>query len=230
MLRPRFWPTLMAGLGIVVLCGLGLWQLERREWKHALISDIETRSTAEPASIAELMRLAPEQRPFRHVRVSGFLVQQPFVRLYVTTKDGPGHRYIHALRLDEGGFLLVDLGFAPLNAPDVSAAPAEHVTLTGLMRVSEAADTFTPAPDLANRIFYVRDVPAMAASLDIAVFPDFALEAENMRPAFSGKWPRTGRATAEITDNHLQYALTWFALALVLGVIWVIYHWRPRGG
>lgn len=230
MLRPRFWPTLFAAIGVLVLTGLGLWQMERRDWKHGLIADIETRSTAEPASLAELLRLSPELQPFRHVRVSGYLIQEPFVRLYVTTRDGPGHRYIHALRLDEGGFMLVDLGFAPLDARDVATAPAEHVTLTGLIRASEEPGSFTPAPDLPNRIFYARDVAAMAASIDLAVVPGMVLEAEAMRPPFAGKWPRTGRAITEITDNHLQYALTWFALALVLSVIWAVYHWRPRGG
>ncbi len=230
MFRPRLWPTLLAALGMVILTFLGLWQLERREWKQGLISDIETRSIAEPASIAGLMRLDPGSRAFRHVRVSGYLVQEPFARLYVTTSDGPGYRHLHALRLDEGGFILVDLGFAPLAEEDVSTGPADHVTITGLIRLSEVPGNFTPAPDLAKRIFHARDVPVIASALDVAAMPDFVLEAETISPPVAGEWPRPGRAFGEITDNHLQYALTWFALGFVLAVIWAVYHWRQRDG
>jgi surfeit locus 1 family protein len=109
--------------------------------------------------------------------------------------------------------------------PDGAAAEIDDdVAVTGLARNADSQGPFIPDNELAENRWFWRDLGAMSKSMFPAGAPDiapFILEAE--RSDIPGGWPLGGQTRLDLPNNHLQYALTWFLLALCLVVIYVIY-------
>ncbi len=229
--RPRLVPTLLAVPMLAILVTLGVWQLERLEWKTALIDRIEARLDAPaatlPAGIAdpaawEYRRVAVEGRFLHdrelylagraHERRLGYHVVTPLVRA-----DVPGDPVI-----------LVDRGWVPEPARDPAtrpeSLPAGTVRVEGIARLPAEPGWFTPDNRPAANEWYWRDLPAMAAAVGMAPAAPLFLEAADRDP---DSLPIGGRTRIDLPNNHLQYALTWFALALALLAIYIAYH-RPR--
>ncbi len=225
-------PTMLALAGLAVLIGLGVWQLERLEWKEGLIAQVEARSKDAPITLAEAMAIESKGRDpsYYRVRVEGRFHHAQERYLYALSKsDGtPGWHVITPLATANGDIVLVDRGFVPDRLKDPSSRPSgqveDVVTVTGIVRSPETQGLFTPDNEVqANRWFW-RDLSGMARSMfpegTIEVAP-FFLEAE--QSDVPGGWPEGGQTRLELPNNHLQYAITWFLLALCLVVIYVIY-------
>ena len=218
-------------LAVALLAGLGFWQLNRLEWKEGLIARIEARTKAKPISLDKAVTLAKEGRnvSYYRVEVEGRYHHERELYLYSISDGQPGWHVITPLETVDGDVVLVDRGFVPDEFKDPSARKAgqleEVVTVIGLARPSEAETLFAPdnEPE-ANRWFW-RDLSAMARSMFpkriVGQLAPFFLELEaNDVP---GGWPKGGQTRLEITNNHLQYAVTWFGLAAALVVIYLIF-------
>jgi len=98
------------------------------------------------------------------------------------------------------------------------------VEVTGTLRPRPTPSAFTPPPDLATRTFYLRDSTAIAAAVGVTLSRPLILEATT---AIDGG-PEPRATDIKIPDNHLNYALTWYSLAVVLLVIYLRFH-QVRG-
>ena len=222
--------TAAALAGLAVLVGLGVWQLDRLEWKEGLIARIEARGHAKPIALPSALAIAREGRnpSYYRVRVEGRFHHSEERYFYALADGKPGWHVITPIETAGGDMVLVDRGFVPDALKDPSSRALGQienvVTLTGLVRTAETQTIFTPdnEPE-ANRWFWL-DLAGMARSMfpeeTIEVAP-FFLEAE--QSDVPGGWPEGGQTRLELTNNHLQYALTWFLLALCLAVIYALY-------
>jgi surfeit locus 1 family protein len=222
--------TIVTLAALALLVGLGVWQLQRLEWKRSLIAEIETRTKAPPISLAEALALTKEgdDPSYLHVRVAGRFQNDKEKHLYAIADGAPGWHLITPLVTEDGVVVLVDRGFVPDAMKQQATRPQSLVegetSVTGLVRLPESKDTFTPNTDPDRNRWYFRDLDGMARSM----FGDrpqnlapFFLEAEESRPP--GSWPRGGQTRLDLPNNHLQYALTWFLLAFCLLVIYAVY-------
>ncbi len=130
--------------------------------------------------------------------------------------DAPGVHIATPLVLEDGSVLLVDRGWVPMSAKDPSKRSGGQIegltTVSGLLRRGEQAGWFTPPSQPRDRQFFFADLPAMAASTGLDGVLPLLLEAgATPNP---GGLPQGGQTRLELTDNHLQYAMTWFTLAL----------------
>ncbi len=139
------------------------------------------------------------------------------------TQDGFGYLLFAPLRLGKS-IVFVNRGFAPRNVVDNGGVPGGEATVTGILRLSEKPGWFTPPPDMAKRLFYGADIPAMAKAAgfegDGVVLSEY-IEAEPS-PKAQG-WPKARdphELLAAIPNRHLEYALTWFGLAAALAVVY----------
>jgi cytochrome oxidase assembly protein ShyY1 len=234
-------PRGIAGLGIftllalALLIGLGVWQLQRRAEKHALIAQLTERLAAAPAALPALAQwsaLTPVRDEFRRVRFSATYESRPDAMVYSSGSairddvSGPGTWAFLAARLPGGGTIVINTGFVQNTMQDraqqdravtrlVTGAP---VTLIGYLRFPEAAGALTPPENIAKRLWFTRDHQAMARALGWAeagrpVAP-FYVDLEAPAPA-SGT-PKPGPLQVHLKDDHLQYAITWFALACAM--------------
>ena len=223
------WPLAMTAIMVGVLVSLGFWQLDRLSWKQQLIDRIEE-SLAKPA------RPLPAEDPslsvleYRRVVFKGTFTNKRAVRLFALNHRGePGYHIYAQFRLENGRRLIVNRGWVPKalgdNDADAYHADTTPVELTGRIRLSGAKGWFSPPNDLEDNIWYFADLNAMAGFLSVSdPLPIFVELDDNETEA----WPRGGVTRLEIPNNHLPYAITWFALAIVLIVIFGLWEFRRR--
>ncbi len=235
-----FWPTLLTVVGTAVLCVLGFWQLQRMEEKRIFIERLQAQALSAPADMpaaSTWSTLDPRQLDLQHVRASGTYIDGASATVRTTIAGGPpgsrqlsgfGRWVFQGFRLDDGGLVLVNRGFVPESRVSAIVPASGRAEITGYLRAPEGRNSFTPADIPAKRDFFTRDPVAIASAVGIAPTP-FYFEAAQTG---DGLTPPAGLNVREligrIPDNHLQYALTWFGLALTLLGVFAAYAWGAR--
>jgi surfeit locus 1 family protein len=223
-------PAIITGLALAILVGLGVWQLERREWKLGILDRIDQRIHGESISVTEAKRLWARDRDVEYYRVLlvGHFRNDQERYLYTIFDGQAGWLVITPLETRSGDVVLVNRGFVPEALKDPAARRAgqieDQVELVGLARASEHRSWFTPDNATAANRWFWRDVPGLAASLppDLAAkTAPFLVEAE--AAPLPGSWPRGGVTRLAIPNRHLEYALTWFGLAVALLAVFFAY-------
>lgn len=228
--RRLFFPVVIALGAFCVLCGLGLWQVERKAWKENLISSMHERITAPPAALPparEWERLTPENSEFR--RVTARLQFPESERVFVYSGPSgvrpdiksPGYFVFVPARTDSGQTVAVNVGFTPdRQAPSLAGARE----ITGYLRWPERSSLFVSDHDAAGETWFARIPGAMAEFRKWGPVAPFYIDQE--APVPPSGLPRPGPITVNFPNNHLGYALTWFGLAL--GLLAVFSYWIVR--
>ncbi|CAN7562049.1 SURF1 family protein [Phyllobacterium sp. LjRoot231] len=235
------WITLVLGaIVFAILIALGTWQVERLYWKEGLLAEIEARTHAAPASLAEMEKIWVTERDvdYRTVTATGrFLNDRE--RHYFATYEGTSGFYVYTpLLLDDGRAVFINRGFVPYDKKNSVTRPEgkveRQVTVTGLARnpLFAKPSSIVPDNDLVTNIYYWKDLPTMARQSGIAedrLVPFFIDADKTPNP---GGLPVGGVTIIDLPNSHLQYAVTWYGLAATLlavaGIsLWQRYH--PKG-
>ncbi|WIY25911.1 SURF1 family protein [Parasedimentitalea psychrophila] len=213
---------LVVGLaGLVVLLSLGAWQVQRMAWKQQILDIIDARVVAEPVALP--LNPDPLADKYRPVRLLGEMAAGELLVLISTRELGPGFRVIVPFVTEDGRRILVDRGFIRAAAKK-STRNTGKAELIGNLHWPDETDSYTPAADTANNIWYARDVVAMAAALDslpiLVVLNGHPINGSSVLPMPIN--------SASIPNDHLQYAITWFSLALIWAAMTAYFLWRPR--
>jgi cytochrome oxidase assembly protein ShyY1 len=213
---------------LALFVGLGIWQLQRRAQKHALIAALTERLAAAPGPLpppTEWPTLRPAQDEFKRVRFSAIYPALPDAMVYssgsAVREDvaGPGTWAFLPARLPTGETVVINTGFVQNTMQDRSQqdravarlVTPEPLALTGYLRFPEKAGLLTPAETIATRLWFTRDHLAMAAVLGWGEVAPFYIDLEAPVPA--NGIPKPGPLEVHLKDDHLQYAITWFTLA-----------------
>jgi surfeit locus 1 family protein len=230
------WPIVLALPALALLIGLGTWQMQRKAWKEDLIAQITARIHQPPVPLAELEKRTTDNLEYARARVRGTFRHDGEQLLWEPDpRQGPGYHVYAPLRLDDGRFILVNRGYVTEAKKAPSSRPEGQlkgeVEVTGLLREPAARAMFSPDHDAGTGVWYWRDFNGMAKA---ALGPDagkavrFTLDAE-ATPANPGGWPQGGVTRLTLPNRHLEYALTWYGLALTLvGVLiaFIFGRWR----
>jgi surfeit locus 1 family protein len=235
--RPTLWPTVFTIPALLVLLGLGTWQLDRLAWKTDLIAGIQSRIGAAPAPLDEVLAEAGDDLAdvqYRRVSLTGAFRHDAEMYLAARSMNGnPGYHVVTPFEIAGGRAVLVDRGWVPLDKKDPASRAegqgAGPVTLDGVIRVPRPAKSWLqPDNEPQNNMWFWVDLPAMAAHAGATGAAPVYIEAG---PAETpGGFPIGGQTRVNLPNDHLQYAITWYALAVILAVIYVIYHQTPRVG
>jgi surfeit locus 1 family protein len=231
--RSLLWPSLWAGAGLVLLLGLGTWQLARLQWKEALIAAREAGLRARPAELPRALEAA-RALELHPVRVEGQFQNERELYLNLESARGEaGFHIVTPLVLADGATLLVDRGFVPTDhkAPDTRQAGelAGTVSVTGLVRLPSIGKPswFTPDNDPARNSWFFVDPAAMGKAAGVERPLPFYVDADaSPNP---GGLPQGGQTLTDLPNNHLQYAITWYALAVALIAIYIRFARRRMG-
>ncbi|MBI1329603.1 MAG: SURF1 family protein [Alphaproteobacteria bacterium] len=229
--RPLRNLTIAFLFAFAAMMALGTWQIERLHWKEGLIAQAGTNMKAAPIGLAEAERLGLHEAQYRHVVLRGRFDHAHEAFVFTTGEGGkPVYHVITPFLLVGGGVLMVDRGMVPLTLKDPAARAAGQVegeqNIVGVWRVPDPPGMFTPAPDRPNRVWYDRDVEGMARAAGINLTAPVIIEAD--AAANPGGWPRGGQTVVTFRNDHLQYAITWYALGVVLLGVYLAYH-RAQG-
>ncbi|NEV01448.1 SURF1 family protein [Bradyrhizobium uaiense] len=223
-------------LGVVLLSALGVWQVDRRTWKLALIERVEQRMHAAPVAPppqSSWPAVTAAGDEYRRVTVSGTFLNAGETLVQAVTAAGPGFWVLTPLQLTNGTTVLVNRGFVPRDKRDPATRrdgePQGSVSVTGLLRMSEPKGGFLRSNDPAAGRWYSRDVAAIAATRGLSHAAPYFIDAD-ATPNPAGV-PLGGLTIVRFPNNHLIYALTWFALAFMLaGALLRIVSRRSRAG
>jgi surfeit locus 1 family protein len=231
-LRPFFWPTAMMLPIVVFALGLAVWQMERREWKWGILDRIALNQAAAPMPFDELVKGDPLRREYGRVRIAGTLLNDHEYYLAARSqKDDVGLQIITPLKMDDGTIVLFDRGFVPSENKDpktrAAGQIAGRVELIGLLRRSQVKRQFAPDNDPDKNFWFHVDVPLMrkmAGGTPDPVLDAFFLEAD--ATPNPGGLPVGGQTRLDIPNDHLQYAITWFLIAMAGIGVYLAYHWE----
>lgn len=222
----RWIAVVLAALATLALIALGIWQVERREWKLALIERVEQRVHAPPVAApgpGEWPQLTRENAEYRRVEVRGEYLPGREVLVKAVTELGAGYWAMAPLVTDRGFTVLINRGFVPpAYAKGGTRTPPEEPTgpvqVVGLLRVSEPHGAFLRNNAPAEERWYSRDVAAISQARDLTGAAPYFIDAEAAPTARAGA-PVGGLTVIAFRNSHLTYALTWFALALLSAVL-----------
>ena len=224
--RPYPGLTIACLLLFAALCGLGVWQLERLQWKLALIARVDSHMAAGPLSPDQLLAMSHDDAQYRRVTLNGGFDHAHEAYVFTTDEGAAVYHVLTPFRTGDGKVLMVDRGEVPKDKLDPAARAAGNVAgavqVTGVWRAPDAPGAFTPPPDRARRIWYARDLAAIAAADRLTLAAPVVIEAD--ATPNPGGWPKGGRTVVNFRNQHLSYAVTWFGLALGLLGIWFAYH------
>jgi len=218
--------------GLVVLLGLGTWQIQRKAWKEALIATLTQRLNETPAALppsAGWAGMTAQNSEFLRIRARVEFSDNDDALLYTSGSalrddvKSPGY-FVFALgRLPDGGKVVVDRGYVPDKSYPRRRGSQEIV---GALRWPEGPPWFISAHDATGAVWYARNHRMMAEFKKWGAVAPFYIEQE--APVPPGGLPHPAALTVRLRNNHLQYALTWYGLAAVLVVVFAIWTVKSR--
>ena len=194
--------------GASILIGLGVWQMQRLAWKEGVLTQIEERIAADPTALPASFE--PDEDRFAPGKTAGTFEDRTLRVLISVKREGPGHRLISSFVTSDGRRILVDRGWVSVE-DDIPPVPTEVAEVIGNLHWPRETDSFTPDPNLETNTWFARDVPRMAEVLDTEHVMIVVREASYSDPSVTP----LPVDTAGIPNDHLQYAITWFSLALI---------------
>jgi surfeit locus 1 family protein len=234
-------PAIATVLLFGVLVALGSWQLERKAWKEGLIDSLDRRLAAAPVDLppaASWPQLDQAADEFRRVKVRAAFLPGQEALVYTSGSalrsdvSGPGYWVFAPARVPDGSVVVVNRGFVPEGRQDPATRPggqpSEPIEVIGVLRWPEAGSWLTPRPDLAKSLWFQRDAQAIATAKGWNAAEPFFVDQE--APVPPGGLPAPGSLRANLRNEHLQYALTWYGLAGVLVVMFGVWLFRRSRG
>jgi len=221
--RYPFWATVLTIISVCILCALGVWQLGRLHWKTALLAHmaVEAARPAVPVSVDQL----EETWDMRRGKVQGVFDHAHEMALAPRTYDGQtGYHILTPLITKGGSVMIVNRGWVPLDKKDQKARPesliAGSVSITGTFRKPQPDNIFVPMNRPQDGAWYRMDLADMARYLGGQKLPSVVLYADPDGNNAS-RLPIAAATTPQIANNHLQYAIFWFAMAVVLVGVYI---------
>ena len=227
--RPALGPTLFTIPALIVLLSLGTWQMQRLFWKLDLIATVEAGITAPPVDLPAVIQ-DPQEWHYRTVTVRGtFDHAHEFYVLAQSRRGNYGYQVLVPLkRSDAPGYVFVDRGWVPPDKKDPAARPEAQMTgeqtIHGITRIAPVAGWLTPQNDPVQNLWFFPDLTAMARLAGTGTVPNLIIDADDT--PVPGGAPKGGQTKLEFPNNHLAYAVTWYGGAVVLAVIYVVWHRR----
>ncbi|EPX78789.1 SURF1 family protein [Salipiger mucosus] len=212
-------PLLFGLIGAAILVGLGTWQVQRLGEKEGILAEREALIHGAPQPLPRT--IAPEEQRYRPVELSGEILPGA-LRVLVSRKQiGPGYLVVSPFRTDDGRLLLLDRGFTPVDNRDLAprSGPAQ---VTGNLHWPDERNASTPQNDIAGNTWFARDIGPMAEELGTE---PLLVVARKITPADAAIEPLPVD-TSNIPNDHLQYAITWFSLAVVWLGMTAYWIWR----
>ncbi len=225
---PRVWPVLLASaVGIAILVTLGFWQLDRLQWKEGLLAQLGANATAEPVSLADVEAMQAKGRnvEFVKVRFRASYRNDAWKKMISTFEGGQGWIIITPAVTPDGRAVVVDRGRIPGQLVDGFDRPEGEQEITGVVRTHDRGQGFfDPENDPQRNLWYWWDIPAMLAGgglpADLKPVP-FVVQV--LPGTVAAEFPKPPEPKANLANNHLGYAITWFGLALTLAGVAAVY-------
>ena len=210
-MRYKFLFSIFVFFFISVFLALGSWQIIRLNWKLELINQIETSLKDIPVNLSN-----SKHKNYLRVKTRGSIDFDKQIYLYNLNEKGkPGFEVINPLKVGNNNYLL-NRGWIPFNKKeDETINVIDENYINGVLRKQIKPNIFKPENDLSENYWFTLDRD------DI-----FKFTGKNFSPyviylSGNNEFPKPKSITANISNNHKKYALTWFSLAISILLIYL---------
>ncbi len=223
--RPKPIPLLMTVVAAGLMCVLGFWQVERLIEKELLIHKLEKAAKETPLESLPTTVQDWRKHRFYNARISGRFL--PIAEFHIAAryhKGTLGYHVFNPFQLDDGRIVLVNRGWIPTELKDKSRRDfldSSSQTLLVQIRTSNERNYFTPENQPDENIWFGRDMGEMRGYSGILIEPfsvDVIGEVED------GTYPIPSGGKIKLHNNHLGYAITWFAIGFGVLFVSLMYH------
>ncbi len=214
--RRPWWFIGLGVLAIGLLVGLGVWQLQRLQWKTALIERVEAGLVAPPVSAPApdaWAQVTFDTSEYRRIEVRGRYLPVDDLLVKAVTSRGSGFWVMTPFETDDGWRLFINRGFVPDDRTSVADRPRPEgeQRVTGLLRITQPGGAFLRDNDPAANRWFSRDTVAMSQSLGLGEVAPYFVDADEQ----GDDLPVGGLTVVSFPNKHFGYAMTWFGLAAV---------------
>ena len=199
---------------ILVLISLGSWQLYRLSWKLDLINQIENSLKNEPIELSSI-----EEKNFLRVKTSGKIDFQKQIYLYNLNDTGtPGFEVINPILINDTNYL-INRGWIPFekkNSQEINIFDENDII--GTLKLQGRKNIFKPDNDLEENYWFSLNRE------DILKFTGKEFSKYIIYLDGNYQVPKPKKITANISNNHQKYALTWFSLAISILLLYLYFR------
>ena len=225
--KPKPIPTFITVVSLIVLISLGSWQMSRLKWKQDIIKQMNEKSALDaiylPADIDNF-----DELKYRRVKLKGEFLHEKEVHLFVGAKSErgrPGYDILTPLKQEDGSYVLVDRGWVDYDKKLAENRPETLVKgiveIEGMIHKTETKGSFTPENDVVKNLWFWIDIDAIKSYAGVSLKN---LYIRALKKEGENTYPMAGDKIIKIRNDHLQYAITWYAFAIILLVIYFLYH------
>ncbi|MEY2992109.1 MAG: hypothetical protein RI946_1503 [Pseudomonadota bacterium] len=219
-MRRSLFIFIVAIVGTGILVSLGKWQVDRLAWKQDILAKIDAR--IQDPEIPLPLTFDAINDKYQSVVFDGRL-RGDFIRVLASLKNVGAVNKVIAPVLVGDRTIMVDLGY--IKEVDIASLSLQGtVSIKGNLHWPQEVDGYTPEPDKNRNLWFARETTAMAAHFD----------AENVLVVAKSLEPKPDKLTlmpldtSGIPNDHLNYAITWFSLAMVWIAMSALFIWRTR--
>jgi surfeit locus 1 family protein len=220
-MKKRVWPILLTSvIGLAILISLGIWQVQRLHWKQGLIAQIDYRLSEKPLELEQILKVwsGKVDVEFLKVKATGAFDKSQTLKLFIS-QSGGGWMQIQPFNLNSGESILVARGITN-DETTVVPPPSGTVTIEGYLSEHEGLQpTYVPDNQPAANRWYWWDVSELYKTIGTKPYP--ILHLLTGTPGTEGLAVEPPKAN--LRNNHLGYAITWFGLAIVLIVMTALF-------
>lgn len=225
----KHFPIFFTIAGVLVLLGLGTWQVQRLQWKNAMVAQIDAQSALPPVVMPQQVEDISAMT-YARVRLWGKYLHDKEIHLFVGPRQmrgDPGYQILTPLLREDGTAVLVDRGWVDADHKDTAKRPetldSGIVEVVGMLHPGEHQKTFTPDNDTVKNLWFWIDMEAIKTYTGLGLQN---LYVRRLKQEDDPALPIGGEAKVKHRNDHLQYAITWYSLALMLVVIYGLYRKR----
>lgn len=222
--RPGAALTVCALIALVILLGLGTWQARKVGPKTALLDRIEAGLSADPMKLSVHVD-DPSMLEYRRIAFTGEVLDREPVKLFATNLKGSSgfHLYL-PVRKQHGMAIAVNFGWVPYHTENLPPLPVgQTIEVTGVLRTSGTPGSMTPPNIPADGQWFTADVHEMAAHWGLRTKEYYHFRVMADHRGAPADLPQGGQVRVDIPNDHLQYAITWYGLALTLIGVYVAF-------
>ena len=225
-IRPVFWPTFITVGAVTLALGLGTWQVQRLFWKQALNETRLEKVKAPPlTALPKTFDLKRDQ--FRRVQLTGrYLHGKEQFLAARSLRGNPGWHLITPFAVEDGPTVLINRGWLPFSHKSPDTRPDSQIAgprqVVGILRLPPGKNAFTPDNKPDEGGWFWVDLPAMAKRAGLADHPPYYIEL--LKGGAPGTYPLAAQTRIQARNEHLQYVVTWYSLAIGGIVIWLLWH------
>ena len=199
---------------ILVLLSLGCWQLYRLNWKLNLIQEIENSLKNDPIELSKA-----NEKNFLRIQTSGEIDFDKQIYLYNLNDNGkPGFEVVNPILINDKNYL-INRGWIPFNQKDQPEINlVDEIKIIGTLKLQSKASTFKPENDIEKNYWFTLDRDD--------IFKYTGKNFSNFIIYLNGDYniPKPKVITANISNNHKKYAITWFSMAISILLIYLYFR------